>query len=65
MMAGRVPPTSGSTTQRNTVFAETFYALDTILPDLGVPSGPDLERALAGHILAQTELIATYEKARR
>ena len=42
-----------------------LYALDTILPDLGVPSRPDLERAMAGHILAQAELIATYEKARR
>jgi Raf kinase inhibitor-like YbhB/YbcL family protein len=42
-----------------------LYALDTILPDLGAPSKSDLERAMAGNILAQTELIATYEKARR
>jgi hypothetical protein len=44
------PPDTGSTTQTNTV---------------GVPSRPDLERAMAGHILAQAELIATFEKARR
>jgi Raf kinase inhibitor-like YbhB/YbcL family protein len=42
-----------------------LYALDTILPDLGAPLKPDLERAMAGHILAQADLIANYEKARR
>lgn len=42
-----------------------LYALDTLLPDLGEPTKPDLERAMKGHILAQAELIATYEKARR
>jgi Raf kinase inhibitor-like YbhB/YbcL family protein len=42
-----------------------LYALDTNLPDLGAPLKPHLERVMAGHILAQTELIATYEKARR
>jgi Raf kinase inhibitor-like YbhB/YbcL family protein len=41
-----------------------LYALDTNLPDLGTPLKPQLERVMAGHILAQTELIATYEKAR-
>jgi Raf kinase inhibitor-like YbhB/YbcL family protein len=41
-----------------------LYALDAILPDLGAPSKPDLERAMAGHVLAQADLIATYEKAR-
>lgn len=42
-----------------------LYALDTILPDMGVPSKPDLERAIAGHILTQAELVGTYEKTRR
>src|SRR5262245_31006044 len=42
-----------------------LYALDTLLPDLGVPSKPNLERAMKGHTLAQAEVLATYEKAQR
>ena len=30
-----------------------LYALDAILPDLGTPAKPDLEQAMAEHILAQ------------
>jgi Raf kinase inhibitor-like YbhB/YbcL family protein len=41
-----------------------LYALDAILPDLGTPEKPDLEQAMAGRILAQAELIGTYEKGR-
>ena len=38
-----------------------LYALDTALPDLGArPRKIDLERAMAGHLLGQTELIGTY-----
>ncbi len=39
-----------------------LYALDTVLPDLGRPSKLQLEKAMQGHILAQAELIGTYEK---
>jgi hypothetical protein len=39
-----------------------IYALDTVLPDMGHVTWKQLERALQGHILAQTELIGTYEK---
>jgi Raf kinase inhibitor-like YbhB/YbcL family protein len=41
-----------------------LYALDTVLPDLGHPTKSQLEKAMQGHILAQTELIGTYQKRR-
>ena len=42
-----------------------LYALDAMLPDLGKPAKAKLEQALAGHILAQTELMGTYQKRTR
>lgn len=39
-----------------------LYALDTLLDDLGQPTKADLERAMAGHILAQARLMGTYQK---
>ena len=39
-----------------------LYALDATLPDLGRPTKADLEKAMKGHVLAQTELIGTYQK---
>jgi Raf kinase inhibitor-like YbhB/YbcL family protein len=41
-----------------------LYALDTVLPDLGCPTRPLLEKAMQAHILAQAELIGTYQKRR-
>ncbi|UCG89171.1 MAG: YbhB/YbcL family Raf kinase inhibitor-like protein [Gemmatimonadota bacterium] len=38
-----------------------LYALDTKL-DLGTPTKDQLEQAMAGHILAQTELVGTYRR---
>ena len=40
-----------------------LYALDTVLPDLGEPTKGVLERAMHAHILAQAELIGTYQKS--
>lgn len=42
-----------------------LYALDTVLPDLG-PSArkPDVEKAMAGHVLAEATLVGTYERSR-
>ena len=40
-----------------------LYALDTRLPDLGNPTKPALEKAMAGHILAKAELIGTYQRS--
>ena len=36
--------------------------LDTLLPDLGRPTKVLLEKAMQGHVLAQVELIGTYQK---
>ncbi len=42
-----------------------LYALDTVLSDLGRPTRAKLEAAMKGHVLAQTELIGTYQKKKR
>lgn len=39
-----------------------LYALDTVLPDLGKANKAALEQAMKGHVLAETQLIGTYEK---
>jgi Raf kinase inhibitor-like YbhB/YbcL family protein len=40
-----------------------LYALDTVLPDLNQPTKPQLEAAMQGHILAETQLMGTYQKS--
>jgi len=39
-----------------------LYALDTALPDLKQPTKLQLEQAMQGHVLAQAELVGTYER---
>ena len=39
-----------------------LYALDTVLPDLGLAHRPDVDRAMKGHIIAEAGLMGTYEK---
>ncbi len=39
-----------------------LYALDTMLPDLGVVTKERLLEAMAGHVLGQAELMGTYKK---
>jgi len=39
-----------------------LYALDEQLPDLHKPDKARLEKAMAGHIIGQTELIGTYQR---
>lgn len=39
-----------------------LYALDAMLGDLGAPTKAALEKAMQGHIVAQGELIGTYQK---
>ena len=41
-----------------------LFALDCRLPDLKTPGKAALEKAMQGHILAQTELIGCYQKRR-
>lgn len=39
-----------------------LYALDVELPDLHKPDKAKLEKAMAGHVLDQAELIGTYQR---
>lgn len=38
-----------------------LYALDSKLPDLGKPDKAQLEKAMSGHVLAETHLTGTYQ----
>ena len=38
-----------------------LYALDTVLPDLHKPTKPKLLQAMSGHVLAEAEMIGTYQ----
>jgi Raf kinase inhibitor-like YbhB/YbcL family protein len=40
-----------------------LYALDVRLPVLERPTRADIQKAMAGHIIEQAELIGTYEKS--
>jgi hypothetical protein len=42
-----------------------LYALDVELPDLGAASKADVEKAMAGHVLAEAVLVGTYKKRGR
>lgn len=42
-----------------------LYALDTKLADLGTPTKAQLERAMSGHMVAQAQLVGTYERRGR
>jgi Raf kinase inhibitor-like YbhB/YbcL family protein len=39
-----------------------LFALDTTLPDLNPPTAEAVMDAMAGHVIAQTELVGTYIK---
>jgi Raf kinase inhibitor-like YbhB/YbcL family protein len=41
-----------------------LYALDVVLPDLGQATKSKVEAAMEGHILAQAQLVGTYQKRR-
>ncbi len=42
-----------------------LYALDCVLPDLGTPTQKVLVQAMQGHIMAEAQLIGTYQKKGR
>jgi Raf kinase inhibitor-like YbhB/YbcL family protein len=42
-----------------------LYALDTVLGDLGTPTKAQVTAAMEGHVLAEAELIGTYQKKKR
>jgi len=39
-----------------------LYALDTVLEGLNAPTKAEVEAAMQGHVIAQTELVGTYQK---
>ena len=41
-----------------------LYALDIVLPDLKQPTKVQLEQAMKGHILAEVQLMGTYQRNR-
>ncbi len=41
-----------------------LYALDTVLPDLGTPEKPELERAMRGYVLDEAVLMGTYQRTK-
>lgn len=41
-----------------------LYALDIVLPDLEKPNKRTLEQAMKGHIVAEAQLVGTYQKGR-
>ncbi len=41
-----------------------LYALDTVLPDLGKPTKAKLESSMTGHVLAETQIVGTYQKGK-
>lgn len=45
-------------------YVHKLYALDLILPDLREPTKAQLEKAMAGHVLKEAQLIGTYEKGK-
>lgn len=46
-------------------YIHKLYALDAVLGDLGRPTKADVEKAMAGHLLAEARLVGTYEKGQR
>jgi Raf kinase inhibitor-like YbhB/YbcL family protein len=41
-----------------------LYALDTLLPDLGKPTKAKLLEAMKGHVVAETQIMGTYQKGK-
>jgi hypothetical protein len=39
-----------------------LYALDVVLPDLGKPTKAKLEQAMRAHVLAEAQLVGTYQR---
>jgi len=39
-----------------------LYALDEVLPEMGTPTKPEIEKGMTGHIITAVELVGTYER---
>ena len=46
-------------------YIHKLYALDTVLTGLASPSKAELEAAMKGHIVAEAQLVGTYQRAGR
>ena len=46
-------------------YVHKLYALDTVLTGLASPTKAELEAAMQGHILAEAQLVGTYQRAGR
>lgn len=46
-------------------YCHKLYALDLVLPDLDRPTKAALEARMKGHVIAQAELIGTYQKQKK
>ena len=44
-------------------YVHKIYALDTVLTGLASPTKAELEAAMKGHILAEAQLVGTYQRA--
>jgi Raf kinase inhibitor-like YbhB/YbcL family protein len=42
-----------------------LYALDAVLPDLREPNKGLVEQAMSGHVIAQAQLVGTYERTQK
>ena len=42
-----------------------LYALDTLLVDLNTPTKPQVLQAMQGHVIAEAQMMGTYEKTQR
>ena len=45
-------------------YVHRLFALDTVMPDMPLPTRGKLLQAMQGHVLAEAKLVGTYEKAR-
>ncbi len=45
-------------------YVHRVFALDTTLGDLGQPTSAALQEAMKGHVLAEAELVGTYQKTK-
>jgi Raf kinase inhibitor-like YbhB/YbcL family protein len=45
-------------------YIHKLYALDTVLPDLGHATKAQLLDAMKGHVIAEAQLVGTYQKGR-
>jgi phosphatidylethanolamine-binding protein (PEBP) family uncharacterized protein len=61
---GRLISTRAPPVGRHRYFHK-LYALDAVLPGLGAPAKDTLLQAMRGNVLAESQLVGTYEMSRK